>query len=230
NGYPTNPPPSGAPPPTNAYYGYNQNIPYYQPDPYNVRRAIWLRRILSIVIALVVLFAAVVFIVWLVLRPQLPQFRVNTISISNFTLSNSSTLTFSSKSALTVRNPNEKMSLHYDHLEAELFYRSWSLAATSLPPLSQGTETESSLSANFAAAGSFLDAAAVDGINGEMSSSDGNVGFNLRIVSWVRFQAKAWRTRRRPLKVFCGDLVVRIAQNSSSGFLDGGPIQCHVGI
>ncbi|KAL0369486.1 UNVERIFIED_CONTAM: hypothetical protein Sangu_0266700 [Sesamum angustifolium] len=60
--------------------------------------------------------------------------------------------------------------------------------------------------------------------------NNGNVGFNLRMVSSVRFKAKAWRTRRRFLKVLCGDLAVGIQSNGRSGTLIGGPRQCRVGI
>ncbi|KAI3450764.1 hypothetical protein Pfo_007429 [Paulownia fortunei] len=231
NGYSAYPPPSGtaypyaaAAPPTNAYYQQN-----YQPDPNTARRPTLLRRVLAFVIGLIVVFAAITFIVWLVLRPQLPQFRVDSFSLSNFTLGNNSLMSFSSEVRLTARNPNRKMTLSYDHIETAIFYKSWSLADTMISPFSQDTKNETSLTANFAAAGSFVDKSAVDGINSERGSN-GNVGFNLRMVSRVRFKAKAWRTRKRFLKVFCGDLVVEIPSNGRSGTLTGGPRQCRVGI
>ncbi|KAH6837175.1 hypothetical protein C2S53_019155 [Perilla frutescens var. hirtella] len=240
NGYTTaaNPPPSGtaypyaaaAPPPSAYYYQsnpyHNQN---YQYDPDSVRRATCLRRIFAFVIGLVVIFGTVTFIVWLVLRPQLPEFRVDSFAMSNFTLGNDSLIYFTSEVKLTARNPNKKMTLAYDHIETAIYYKSYSLSDTTVAPFYQETKTETSLAAKFAAPGSFVDKAVVDGVNGERGNG-GNVNFNLRMVSRVRFEAKAWRTRRRYLKVFCGDLFVGLPTNGRSGALTGGPKQCRVGI
>ncbi|KAL8029585.1 hypothetical protein ABFX02_14G234000 [Erythranthe guttata] len=241
NGYSANPPPSGtaypyaaaAPPPSGAYYGGYQNNAYYtnnyQSDQESVRRATCLRRIFAFVIGLVVIFGTITFIVWLVLRPQLPEFRVDSFSISNFTLGNNSLVSFTSEVRLTARNPNKKMTLTYDHIEAVIFYKSSSISETTVPPFYQPTKNETSLAANFAAAGSFVEKSVLDGINGERGKN-GNVNFNFRMLSRVRFEAKAWTTRRRYLKVFCGDLIVGIPTNGSIGALTGGPRQCRVGI
>lgn len=228
NGYSTNPPP-----PATAY-PYYQNNPYqpqnyHQYDPDSVRRAACLRRIFAFVIGLVVIFGAITFIVWLVLRPQLPEFRVDSLSLSNFSLGNDSLISFTSQIRLTARNPNKKMTLQYDHIQAFVFYRDESLSDTTVPPFSQDTKNETSFTANFAAAGSFVDKRVLDGINGERANG-GSVNFNLRMLSRVRFEAKAWKTRKRFLKVFCGDLTVGLSTNVRSAQLTGGPKQCRVGI
>ncbi|KAL0369487.1 UNVERIFIED_CONTAM: hypothetical protein Sangu_0266800 [Sesamum angustifolium] len=116
NGYSANHPHPAPPTPiyrrrrsssVNAYY--SQNNPYYQqPDPNIARRATFLRRVLAFVIGLIVVFAAITFIVWLVLRPQLPEFRVDSFSVSNFTLGNNSLISFTSEVRLTARNPNRR--------------------------------------------------------------------------------------------------------------------------
>ncbi|KAL1544042.1 NDR1/HIN1-like protein 10 [Salvia divinorum] len=229
---------TAAPPPAGTAYPYaaavppHSTYPYqqqnYQYDAESIRRATCLRRIFAFVIGLVVIFGTVTFIVWLVLRPQLPEFRVDSFSISNFTLGNVS-LTFTSEIKLTARNPNKKMKLGYDHIDTAIYYQSYSLSETTVAPFYQGTKNETSLTARFAAAGRFLEKAAVDGISGERGKN-GNVNFNVRMISRVRFEAKAWRTRRRFLKVFCGDLVLGLPTTGRSGVLSGGPKQCRVGI
>ncbi|KAG6417709.1 hypothetical protein SASPL_119901 [Salvia splendens] len=239
NGYSAaGPPPAGtaypyaaaAPPPSAYYY---QTNPYqhhnYQYDAESIHRATCLRRIFAFVIGLVVIFGTVTFIVWLVLRPQLPEFRVDSFSISNFTIGNDSLTSFTSEVKLTARNPNKKMTLGYDQVQTAIFYQAYSLSETSVAPFYQGTRNETSLTARFADAGSFLEKSAVDGITRERGKN-GNVNFNVRVVSRVRFEAKAWRTRRRFLKVFCGDLVLGLATNGASGALTGGARQCRVGI
>ncbi|GER51633.1 late embryogenesis abundant protein [Striga asiatica] len=239
NGYPPHPatgpaayPYAAGPPPSNPYYNYPSNPYYpqgYQYDPESAQRATCLRRIFAFVIGLVVILGTITFIVWLVLRPQLPEFRVDSFSISNFTLGNNSLVSFTSEIRLTARNPNKKMRLAYDHIVAEIFYKSESLSETTVPPFWQDTRNETSLTANFAAAGSFVERPVADEMNSDRSRS-GNVNFNLRMLSRVKFEAKAWRTRRRFLKVFCGDLIVGIPSNGRPGVLIGRPQQCRVGI
>ena len=229
---------AAAPPPPGTAYPYASAAPpypyayqqqNYQYDADSIRRATCLRRIFAFVIGLVVIFGTVTFIVWLVLRPQLPEFRVDSFSISNFTIGNDSLTSFTSELKLTARNPNKKMTLGYDQVQTAIFYQAYSLSETSVAPFYQGTRNETSLTARFADAGSFLDKSAVDGITRERGKN-GNVNFNVRVVSRVRFEAKAWRTRRRFLKVFCGDLVLGLATNGASGALTGGARQCRVGI
>ncbi|KAK4492287.1 hypothetical protein RD792_003090 [Penstemon davidsonii] len=237
NGHSSNRPPSypypnaAAAPPYTAYSNYNNN-PYYQPnypDADSVRSANCLRRIFAFVIALVVIFGTITFIVWLVLRPQLPEFRVDSLSLSNFTLTNNSLVSFTSEIRLTAQNPNKKMRLVYEQIEAAICYERDSLSQTTLPPFSQDTKNETSLTANFAAAGSFVKKRVVDGVNRERGE-DGTVKFNLRMISTVRFVAKAWRTRRRFLKVFCGNLMVAIPGDGRFATLTGGSRRCQVGI
>ncbi|XP_051120574.1 NDR1/HIN1-like protein 10 [Andrographis paniculata] len=237
NGYSAQPPPppSGtaypyvAAHPPNAYYSYPNNAYNYHYDADSVRRAAWLRRIFAFVIGLVVIFGTITFIVWLVLRPQLPEFRVDSVAVSNLSLGNNSLVSFTSEVRLTARNPNKKMDLFYDDIQSMLYYESSDLAQTSVPPFSQHTQSETSLAANFAAAGSFVEKSVADGITGDQKKN-GNVNFNLRMISKVKFEAKAWRTRRRYLRVFCADLIVGFPGGRSSGTLTGGPKQCRVGI
>ncbi|KAL6537868.1 hypothetical protein OROHE_012155 [Orobanche hederae] len=236
NGNTANPPASGtaypyaaaAGPPPNAYYSHPNN-PYYQPDPNTLRRATLLRRALTFAISLIVFLGAITFIIWLVIRPQVPQFRVDSFSLSNFTISNDSLISFTSQVRLAARNPNKHLDLSYDHVDSVVYYKSWSLSHTVMPPFSLDRRTEANLMANFASVGNFVERLALDGINSERGSK-GNVGFNLRMVSRVRFKARAWRSRNRVLKVFCGDLVVVIPSNGRPGTLIGGPRRCRVEI
>ncbi|GER25397.1 late embryogenesis abundant protein [Striga asiatica] len=224
---PPNPPPSGtaypyaAAPPPNPYYGYPNN-PYHQP-----RRSIFLRRVLAFAIGLIVVLAAITLIVWLVLRPQVPQFRVDSFTLSNLTVSDNSLVSFTSQVRLTARNPNRRLTLAYDRLDAAVYYRSWSLADTVLPPFSLGTKSETQLTGNFSSVGNFVERVAADGMNRERGSR-GSVGLNLRVLSRVRFRTNSWRTRVRLLRVFCGDLEVGAPSNGRQGTLTGGPRRCRV--
>ncbi|KAK3032763.1 hypothetical protein RJ639_034912 [Escallonia herrerae] len=210
-----------APPPPQYY---NQN-PYYAAaaaDPYAAHRATFLRRIFAVLIASVIIAGTVIFIVWLVVRPRIPQFRVDSVALSNFN-SSSSLLTGNWDVRLTVRNPNSKANLAYDDINAYMFYRRVSLAETAIPPFSQGTKNETAVRATFAAARTYVEKWVLDGLNTDRAS--GKVDFTMTILARVRFKAGAWRARRRLLRVVCPNLSV----NNSSGSLVGGSRGCRVG-
>lgn len=90
----------------------------------------------------------------------------------------------------------------------------------------QGRKNETTLKATFASLGGYVEGK--DGINGEIKS--GKVGFNLRMITRVRFQAGSWWARRRILRVYCPDLAVGVNGNGSSGSLVGGFRRCSVGL
>ncbi|KAL3518620.1 hypothetical protein ACH5RR_021209 [Cinchona calisaya] len=233
NGHPPPPPsttsyPYAAPPPP-TYYNQQYYPAYHNPDPDAIRRATFVRRLFAFLIAGVIIFGTVLFIIWLVIRPRFPDFRVDSISVSNFNLSSNTLVSADFDVKITARNPNGKITLFFDHIEAAVYFQNYQLSSTTLPPFSQGKKNETSMTAELAVVKAYLDGDVVNGINGERGK-DGNVGFNVRMLMGVEFKAGAWRTRKRYLKAFCGDLSVRVSGNSTNGTLIGGPKQCHVGI
>lgn len=179
-------------------------------------------------IAAMVIAGTFVFILWLILRPRIPEFRVDSLSVSNLNLTNS---LISGKWDLrfTVRNPNKKMTLYYDDVAAAVFYDDVSLSDTTVPPFFQEKRAETARQASFATAGAYVDNRVFDQMNKERSRKDA-IGFNVRMVARVRFRAGAWRARRRFVRVYCKDLSVGVGSNNSSGTLLGGARQCRVGL
>ncbi|WMV55990.1 hypothetical protein MTR67_049375 [Solanum verrucosum] len=219
--------PYAAPPPASAVY--YPNNPYYQPNnPYDAQRNTFLRRVIGMAIAAMVIAGTFVFILWLILRPRIPEFRVDSLSVSNLNLTNS---LISGKWDLrfTVRNPNKKMTLYYDDVAAAVFYDDVSLSDTTVPPFFQEKRAETARQASFATAGAYVNNRAFDQMNKERSRK-GAIGFNVRMVARVRFRAGAWRARRRFVRVYCKDLSVEVGSNNSSGTLLGGARQCRVGL
>lgn len=154
---------------------------------------------------------------------------MDSLSVTNFNISSASFLSANFDVGITARNPNGKLTLKYDDIVASVYFRSYSLSETTLPPFTLPKKNETSMKAGLAAVRTYVGGDAANGINGERSGN-GNVAFNLRMVMSVRFKAGAWKTRRRYLKVFCGDLSVGVSSNSSNGTLLGGAKQCRVGI
>ncbi|XP_076924064.1 NDR1/HIN1-like protein 1 [Bidens hawaiensis] len=214
--------PTQNPPPT--YFNVSSN-PYYSNHPAaNQQRVTFLRRLFAVIIGFIII-GTILFIMWLVLRPQLPQFRVETLTLDKFNVSNSM-VSGNWDARFTVRNPNSKINLYYTHVEAAVFYKMDSIAETSVPPFDQGKKNETGVRATFASVSAYVDD--WDGISNERGR--GSVEFNLKMVARVKFKAGAWWDRRRIVRVYCPNLLVGVSENSLNGTLTGGPRQCRVGL
>ncbi|GAB2274560.1 hypothetical protein Dimus_009327 [Dionaea muscipula] len=201
--------------------GYNQN-PYYAPTfvPHHV---IFLRRFFAFVIGLLVIFAVILLVVWLALRPRLPEFRVDSLSLTGFNLS-SSQISGRWDVRFAVSNPNTKLHAYYDELVAYVFYSSDLIAQNQLPPFDQPTKSQSNLTAEMVASSAYVPGSVASNIGGERSQ--GTLHFNVRVLAVVRFTTGSWRARRRLLRVICNNLAVVISSNAANGTLSGGPRKC----
>ncbi|GFZ20253.1 hypothetical protein Acr_28g0009580 [Actinidia rufa] len=199
-------------------------------EPYPDPRAAFLRRLVVIIAASFIIAGTIVFIVWLVLRPRVPEFRVDSVSLSNFNLSStSSLLTGNWDVKFAVSNPNHKISLYYDHIAASVFYKDESLSETTVAPFDQGTRNQTTVTATFSAAARYVDKKAADSILSDRTSR-GSVDFNVRMVARVRLKAGSWQERRRFMRVYCGNLAVGLSSSSVGGTMVGGARECKVGL
>ncbi|XP_071736287.1 NDR1/HIN1-like protein 10 [Rutidosis leptorrhynchoides] len=233
NGYPPPPPNSGsatgypyaAHPQPSHYFNVSSNG-YANPYAANQQRATFLRRIFAVFMACIILTGSIIFIMWIILHPQVPQFRVETLTLTNFTISSNSLVSGDWDARLTVRNPNSKITLYYDRVEAAVLYKSELIAETTVAPFVQGKKNETTIRATFASLSAYVDDR--NGINGDRAR--GTVNFNLRMVARVKFKAGAWWTRRRILRIYCPNLSVGVSGNSTNGSFTGGSKNCKVGL
>ncbi|GMN61171.1 hypothetical protein TIFTF001_030260 [Ficus carica] len=220
--YPAPPPPPHQPPPPNYAYAYN-----YDPSAAAASRAAFLRRILAAMIAFFIISASVVFIVWLVLRPRLPKFWVDSFALNNLNTS-SQTLSGDWAVGFSVYNPNKKMSIVYDEINSGIVYKSAFLSETRIAPFDQGKRDRTVVNATFSARNSYVEDWVVRGISDDRAR--GTVNFHVRVWARVGFRTGGWRLRRRLLRVLCENVGIGISSNSGSGKLVGGPKECRVGI
>ncbi|GMY29060.1 NDR1/HIN1-like protein 10 [Fagus crenata] len=70
-----------------------------------------------------------------VLHPRFPEFQVESVSLTNFSASNSfSSITGNWNFRFSVTNPNKKMSISYDVVQCLLFYNPEFISETRIPP------------------------------------------------------------------------------------------------
>ncbi|KAL8223219.1 hypothetical protein R6Q57_020618 [Mikania cordata] len=231
--------PYAAQPPATYFKVATDNPPYP-----NQQSANFLSRVFTVFIGCIIIIGTIVFIIWLVLRPKVPQFSVDTLSLTNFNITSNSVISGNWNAGVTVCNPNSKITLYYDHVKAAMFYKSESIAMTMLPPFVQGKKVriseifgypnlntprkknETMVRATFASTSEYFDDP--NEINSDRAR--GTVDFNLRMVARVRFKAGVWWTRRRILRIYCPDLSVGISANNSAGSMTGGSKHCRVGL
>ncbi|PON78814.1 Late embryogenesis abundant protein [Parasponia andersonii] len=224
-GYPY---PAAPQPPYHHPYPNNPNPNYAYPYNYDASRATFLRRLIAAMIAFFIISASIIFIIWLVLRPRLPKVRVDSLSLTNFNTSSSPAISGNWDVGFAVYNPNKKMSITYDEIGSEVFYKSAFLSETRISPFSQGTRTQTAINATFSAANSYVDDWVVKGIDADRGR--GTVNFNVRVLARVGFRTGGWRLRRRLLRVLCENVGVGLSSSSGSGKLVGGARECRVGI
>lgn len=217
------------PPPGSAY-------PYPAPPPYAAyysapsRSSPLLRRLVAIAVGIFLFIGAATLIVWIVLRPRIPEYSVTSAAVSGFNLSNND-LSANFNLVFSIRNPNKKMSVHYEQLTAAVLYDPDTIADTALAPLYQAKEEVSVVRARLAAAEEYVGDEAVRRIAAERDAGGNGVGFQVRVYGWVTFRAGAWRTRRHVIRVFCPDINIGLKNSTAGGgSLIGPPKPCRVSL
>ncbi|CAH8341952.1 unnamed protein product [Eruca vesicaria subsp. sativa] len=229
-GYPYPYPPQQPAPPSNGYppnpataYPYQNHNPHPYHAPHPNPRAILFRRLFTAFTVFLLILGLILFIFFLVVRPQLPTVHITSLSVSNFTVSDNR-LAGNWDLRLQFRNPNSKMSLRYEAVTCDLRYDRVSLAETRLQPFDLGTKEQAPVNGTLSVAGTYVDGRLVDSI-GKERGSKGSVEFDLRVVSLVSFRYGVYR-RRRYVTVYCDDVAVGVAGNSSSGNMVGSIKRC----
>ncbi|URD84306.1 hypothetical protein MUK42_08460 [Musa troglodytarum] len=98
------------------------------------------RRLFAAFLLLVIVALLAVLIVWLVLRPTKPKFYLQDASVVQFNLTSGvGLLTSVFQITLSSRNPNDRIGVYYDRIDAYVLYKGQQItAATALPPGYQG--------------------------------------------------------------------------------------------
>ncbi|CAH2060913.1 unnamed protein product [Thlaspi arvense] len=214
---------NGYPPNAGTAYPYQNHNPYYAPQPNP--RAILLRRLFIAFLVFILILGLILFILMLVFRSQYPDVYINSLSVSNFNVSNNH-LSGKWDLQLQFRNPNSKMSLQYDTVFLTLYYHRpsrISLSDTRLQPFDQGTKDQTPVNATLSVAGTYVDGRMTNSILEDRSG--GRVEFDLRIDSTVTFRYGAFR-RRRYVRSYCDDVAVGIPASRGSGEMIGPSKRC----
>ncbi|KAK2640815.1 hypothetical protein Ddye_022578 [Dipteronia dyeriana] len=166
------------------------------------RRFLFFRRLILALILLFTVIAVLNWTVWLILNPQPPVFRVNSLSMSNSTLYDSQKILKANYNLeLSINNPNKKISLFMDYFRVFIIYKTVDVSKdTSMKtklPVCLETRRGQSLS-----------------LLGDMVIAVGSSGWsrrstvNVEMKVTIRFRAANLLTREKHMGVSCIDLGV----------------------
>ncbi|XP_076932596.1 NDR1/HIN1-like protein 3 [Bidens hawaiensis] len=106
--------------------------------------------IFQILITILVILGIIVLVFWLIFRPNAPKFHVNEATLTQFTLSpNNDTLYYDLAVNMTFRNPNRRIGIYYDRIEANAMYHDKRFNTQNLERFYLGHKKEKYLSAVF---------------------------------------------------------------------------------
>ncbi|KAM7274682.1 hypothetical protein ACFE04_016548 [Oxalis oulophora] len=175
---------AGAPPHTTTSYGARRR---------NISACIFIFLLLAGLTAL---------IVWLIYRPNKPQFTIVSAAIYNLNTTGPPLLTSSMQFTIVTRNPNPRTSIYYDNLSIYVSYKNQQITPPLyLPPLHHGTKTTVAMSPVLGGTEVPVSPEVVNGLT--MDEAYGVMSFRVVILGRLRWKAGAIKTGRYSVYVKC---------------------------
>uniref|UniRef100_A0A2N9GB02 Late embryogenesis abundant protein LEA-2 subgroup domain-containing protein n=1 Tax=Fagus sylvatica TaxID=28930 RepID=A0A2N9GB02_FAGSY len=170
---------------------------------------------LQLIGTIVVIVGLAVLIFWLVFRPNRINFYVTDASLTQFNfINNTTTLNYDLALNITIRNPNKKIGIYYDSIEANAFFDGQRFGTVFLTPFYQGHKNTTILSPVFKGQQLvLLGASELSDFNSEKSV--GVYDINVKLYLGIRFKLSKVKTWRIKPKIKC-DLKVPLSSNGNS--------------
>ncbi|CAK7342003.1 unnamed protein product [Dovyalis caffra] len=163
--------------------------------------------LLKVIITVAVLIGLFILIVWLIFRPiNKVKFHVTDVALTQFNYTNNM-LQYDLAANVTIRNPNKKIGIYYDRIQARAFYEDQRFGYQALTPFYQGHKNTSAL--NVVLKGQqlvTLQGEELTRFNQETKS--GRYGITLELSLRIRFKLGKVKTARFKPKVECDDLMI----------------------
>lgn len=187
----------------------------------------FVRKLTLTLVSIFFLLMAIISIAWFVMHMHDPAFRVMSLSVSNFTVSDTQ-LRGKYQVELTIRNPNKKIEVVLDHFHVMVSYGAVVLSVAAVQPLYLEKMANKAVKVDLVVRDSpkLVHKVVPEGLVKEWKK--GVVNFDVRMVVRARFEAGILPSREKFLDVFCGDLDVGFFSPKDTGKLLGMVKDCHV--
>ncbi|XP_044956056.1 NDR1/HIN1-like protein 10 [Hordeum vulgare subsp. vulgare] len=184
----------------------------------------------SVVATILVIAGVVVLALYLLFRPHLIHATAASADLGNFTLTPQTwILCYNLSVALSVRNPNSRIAIHYHSVEAEAYYMGQSFARADLPDFYQETGETTVLPLAFAGDHPLEGGVAAAGFRKEAID---HATFSVDVKLSAKMQLKVWAFRvpgPKP-RVDCPLIIQRRNASEPTGASppEFHPIECRV--
>ncbi|KAK2982085.1 hypothetical protein RJ640_003210 [Escallonia rubra] len=175
--------------------------------------------IFQILFTIAVIIGAVVLVIWLIFRPSNVKFHVTDTTLTQFDFSTANnTLYYNLALNMSIRNPNKRIGIYYDSIEARAFYNGQRFAATPLDKFYQGHKKTNNLTAEFKGQ-NVVTLGSKEVSNYDEDKGSRVYGIDLKLYLKIRLKFGWIKTTKFKPKIKC-DLKVPLESNgvSSVGF------------
>ncbi|XP_058779686.1 NDR1/HIN1-like protein 1 [Vicia villosa] len=192
-----------------------------------------IRRLTWTIVLLFLLLTVIIAIAWSVMDPHKPRFRVSTISVSNFSVSDSD-LKGVFEVELNITNPNKKVEIRVDQFYVWVSYSSVGLSRAILPqPIYLKKRSDKGVKIKFSLKNSSITKLADNKVlwNDLVKDwSKGIVNFDVKMMARIVYEAGILPSREKFLDIYCGNLDVGFVPIKDTGKLLGIGKDCHAEI
>ncbi|GLT90103.1 hypothetical protein SLE2022_080550 [Rubroshorea leprosula] len=170
--------------------------------------------LIKLIVTAVIIVGLAALIFWLIFRPNIVKFHVTDASLTQFNLTSDNNLHYNVALNITVRNPNKKIGIYYDRIEANAYYEDQRFATQQLTPFYQGHKNTSYLNPSFQ--GQKLVLLGADGVSEyNQEKNSGVYSVDVKLNLRVRFKLGKLKTWRFKPKIEC-DLKVPLSSSAET--------------
>ncbi|XP_072999401.1 NDR1/HIN1-like protein 10 [Typha latifolia] len=208
----------GPPIPPQAYSQPNNY--YYENQERRTCLGCLVSTILKAFIAFWVVVGILILILWLVYRPHEVKVGVESATLTSFNLTstNPPNLSFNLSASVSIRNPNDRIGIYYDWLEADSYYRGERFDWLALPTFYQGHKNTTTLVAAIEGQ-SYIGLGTKEVADFGNDNKTGWFDVDVWLYGRVRYKFGSTVTRRYTLKAKCPLSVQLVgAGGGNSGF------------
>ncbi|KAI4306325.1 hypothetical protein L6164_029612 [Bauhinia variegata] len=168
---------------------------------------------ISLLLILIVAIGITIGILYLVFRPKIPKYSVDSLQITEFNLNGTDNLSATFNVTITARNPNKKIGIYYvggSHISA--WYEDTKLCEGSLPKFYQGHRNTTVL--NLPLSGQTQNATGLFNRLQQQQNETGSVPLNLKAKQPVRIKLGKLKLFKIKFRVRCRLLISSVAANN----------------
>lgn len=216
--------------PPNKAQLYNTTRPVYRPQgPPRRRRScccsccLWTTLLIILIVFLAAIAGAVL---WVIYRPQRPNFSVSSLQVSEFNLT-SSQLKSKFNFTLIARNPNRKITFFYDPVSISLFANGVDVGGGSFPGFVHGTKNTTTMRTVIASSGQSMDSTDVSALRSDLKNRN-SLPLKILLDTKVKVKVGGTKMKKVGIRVTCNGIKLAVPSGKTPTIASSSNFKCKV--